>query len=80
MMAEQRREHHHLQPRSIAPDRIADPKNIILVCAEAHQLITGGFIEVEGKDATKPVFFHWNEKAMRGLVRPFLIRGKRSVA
>lgn len=80
VMAEVRREHHHLVPRSIAPERVADPKNIILVCAEAHHLITGGFIEVEGKDATKPVFCHWNETAMRGRVRPFRIIGKRSVA
>lgn len=54
VMAEVRREHHHLRPRSIAPERVADPTNIILVCAEAHELITGGFIEVEGDDATKP--------------------------
>ena len=80
VMAEVRREHHHLQPRSIAPERVADPKNIILVCAEAHQLITGGFIEIEGKDATKPLFAHWNEKAMKGLVKPFRIVGKRTAA
>lgn len=80
VMAEQRREHHHLQPRSIAPDRIADPKNIILVAAEVHHLITGGFIDVEGTDATKPIFFHWNEVAMRGRVRPFRIVGKRTAA
>lgn len=80
VMAEVRREHHHLQPRSIAPHREADPKNIILVCAEAHQLITGGFLEIEGKDATKPLFVHWNEKAMRGRVKPFRIVGKRTAA
>lgn len=80
VMAEQRREHHHLQPRSIAPDRIADERNIILVCAEAHQYITGGFLEVEGKDATKPLFVHWNEAAMKGRVKPFRIVGKRTVA
>lgn len=80
VMAETRREHHHLQPRSIAPDRVTDPKNIILVCAEAHHLITGGFIEVEGTDATKPVFFHWREDMMRGRVKPFRIVGKRSAA
>lgn len=80
VMAETRREHHHLQPRSIAPDRVADDRNIVLVCAEAHQLITGGFLEVEGTDATKPLFFHWNEIAMRGRVRPFAIKGKRTAA
>jgi hypothetical protein len=80
VMAEVRREHHHLQPRSIAPDRVADARNIILVCAEAHQLITGGFIEIEGKDATKPLFAHWNEQAMKGRVKPFRIVGKRTAA
>lgn len=80
VMAETRREHHHLQPRSIAPHLVAEPRNIILVCAEAHQLITGGFLEVEGTDATKPVFFHWSETAMRGRVKPFRIVGKRTAA
>lgn len=80
VMAETRREHHHLEPRSIAPARIADPTNIILVCKEAHDYITGGFIEVEGKDATKPMFFHWREDMMRGRVRPFHIKGKRTAA
>lgn len=80
VMAEVRREHHHLRPRSLAPNRVADPKNIILVCAEAHQLITGGFLEVEGRDATKAVFIHWNESAMKGRVKPFRIVGKRTAA
>jgi hypothetical protein len=80
VMAETRREHHHLQPRSIAPDRIADPSNIILVAAEVHQLITGGFIEIEGKDATKALFAHWNEAAMKGRIKPFRIVGKRTAA
>lgn len=75
-----RREHHHLEPRSLSPLRVADPANIILVCAEAHDLITGRFIEVEGDDATKPVFFHWNEEAMKGRIKPFRIVGKRTAA
>ena len=75
-----RREHHHLQPRSLAPDRVAEPSNILLVCAEAHDLITGKFIEVEGTDATKPIFFHWAEEAMRGRVKPFRIISKRTAA
>lgn len=80
VMAETRREHHHLQPRSIAPARVTDPNNIILVCGEAHQLITGGFIEVEGTDARRPLFFHWREDMMRGRVKPFRIQGKRTAA
>lgn len=80
VMAETRREHHHLRPRSVAPDRVCDPKNIILVCAEAHEYITGGLIEVEGRDATKAVFIHWNEKAMKGRIKPFRIVGRRTAA
>ncbi len=75
-----RREHHHLQPRSLAPSLVAEPRNIILVCAEVHALITGGFIEIEGKDATKPLFAHWNEAAMKGRIKPFRIVGKRTAA
>ena len=75
-----RREHHHLVPRALAPDRVADPNNIILVCAEAHELITGRFIDVEGTDASRPVFFHWREDAMRGRMKPFRIVSKRSAA
>lgn len=80
VMASVRREHHHLVPRSLAPERVCDPTNIILVCAEAHDLITGRFIDVEGTDATKPIFFHWNEDAMRGRVKPFRIVSKRTAA
>lgn len=75
-----RREHHHLEPRSLAPDRVADPSNIILVSAEVHDLITGRFIEVEGTDANKPIFFHWNEAAMKGRAKPFRIVSKRTAA
>ena len=54
-----RREHHHLKPRSTAPEAREDPHNIIVVCAEAHQLITNGWIVVEGTDARKVIRFHW---------------------
>lgn len=80
VMAEVRREHHHLQPRSIAPDRVTDPANIILVCAEAHEYLTGHLLHVEGTDATKPLFFFWDEERMRGRVKPFRIQSRRSVA
>lgn len=78
--ARRRREHHHLKGRNVRPDWVNDAKRIITVCAEAHQLIEGGFIEVEGTDATRPLMFHWNEQAMRGRVRPFRISGKRTAA
>lgn len=78
--ARQRREHHHLKGRNVRPDWVTVPKRIITVCAEAHQLIEGGFITVEGTDATKPLFFHWNESMMRGRLKPFRIVSKRTAA
>jgi hypothetical protein len=33
------------------------------VAAEAHELITRGWIAVEGTDARKPLFFHWTALA-----------------
>jgi hypothetical protein len=74
-----RREHHHIRPRSLAPELVAEPNNILLVCAEAHDLITGGFLEVEGKNASRAVFFHWS-KLMGNRPRPFRIIGKRTAA
>lgn len=75
-----RREHHHLKGRRVRPDWVTDPRRIITVCAEAHELLTGHFIEVEGDDASRPIFFHWSEKLMRGQVKPFAIVSKRSRA
>ena len=75
-----RREHHHLRPRSLAPELVAEPNNIILVAADVHDLITGGFLEVEGLKANRPCFFHWNEQAMKGRIKPFRIVGKRTAA
>ena len=75
-----RREHHHLKGRNVRPEWVTVPKRIITVCKEAHDLITGGFIEVEGTDATKPIFFHWREDMMRGRLKPFRIVGKRTAA
>ena len=75
-----RREHHHLKGRNVRPEWVTVPKRIITVCKEAHDLITGGFIEVEGTDATKPIFFHWREDMMRVRLKPFRIVGKRTAA
>jgi hypothetical protein len=73
-----RREHHHLKGRNVRPDWVTKPRRIITVCAEAHALIEGGFIQVEGDDATKPLFFHWNTEMMRGRLKPFRIVSKRA--
>lgn len=71
-----RREHHHLEPRSVAPERRADPHNIVTVCAEAHSLFKVGWLVSEGKDARKPVFFHYTELAKS---KPFLIQTRREI-
>ena len=70
-----RREHHHLVQRSLSQALRADPSNIITVCAEAHALITAGWIAVEGEDARMPLRFHWTELA-KGK-RPFELRSRR---
>lgn len=54
-----RREHHHLKGRNVKPEWVTRPERIITVAAEAHALITAGYIVVEGANATKPIFFHW---------------------
>jgi hypothetical protein len=56
-----RREHHHLKGRRVKPEWVTRPERIITVCAEAHHLITIGWIVVEGADARKPLFFHYAE-------------------
>lgn len=57
--ASHRREHHHLKGRRVMPEWVNRAERIITVCAEAHQLITAGWIVVEGTDARKPIFFHY---------------------
>lgn len=54
-----RREHHHLKGRRVEPSWVTKPERIITVSALAHDLITRGWIVVEGTDARKPIFFHW---------------------
>jgi hypothetical protein len=58
-----RREHHHLAKRSTARGQRADPANICLVSAFAHDLITRGWLVAEGTDANQPIFWHWSEIA-----------------
>ncbi len=70
-----RREHHHLSGRRVQPAWKCAPERIITTCASAHKLITLGFIEVEGKDARKPIFFHWSKSMPKPY--PFQIQSKR---
>lgn len=58
-----RREHHHLRGRRVRPDWRERPERICLVSRLAHDLITNGWIDVEGDDARKPLFFSWTALA-----------------
>ena len=71
-----RREHHHLKGRNVRPEWVTKLERIITVSAEAHGLITQGWIVVEGCDARKPLFFHWRAD-VKPAQRPFVIKGRR---
>jgi hypothetical protein len=68
-----RREHHHLVTRWVAPERRDDPTNIVTVCKAAHDLITQGWIEVEGTTTERAVIFHWRTDIPKKR-RPFVIQ------
>lgn len=72
------RDHHHLKGRRVRPAWISKPERIITVTREAHRLITAGFIDVEGCDARKPIFFHWHPSMPKPY--PFVIVSKRGQA
>lgn len=74
-----RREHDHIKPRSTHPELIAQPRNIFVCTAEEHQLIHAGALEVEGEDATKPLFFHWNRAMVPAGKEPFMIKARRTL-
>jgi hypothetical protein len=66
-----RREHHHLKGRRVKPEWVCRSERIITLCAEAHALVTAGWIEIEGTDARRPLFFHWSAIATS---KPFELR------
>lgn len=70
-----RREHEHHENRSTAPEKRADPNNIYVVCAEAHQLIHAGWLIAEGKPAGT-MRFHWSAD-VPAEKRPFHIKSRR---
>ena len=74
--ARQRREHHHLKGRRVRPDWIFRPERVITLCAEAHQLVTAGWLVIEGCDARRAIFCHW---APHVKVKPFELRAKRTI-
>lgn len=77
VMADCRREHHHLKGRRVRPDWVYKAERIITVSALAHELIEGGFIDVEGEDARQAIFYHWSA-AMKGRIKPFRIMSRRT--
>lgn len=74
-----RREHDHLFPRSTHPELVTAITNIYVVCAEVHQLIHAGAIHVEGTDARRQLFFHWNRAMVPEGEEPFLLKNRRTV-
>lgn len=73
----QRREHHHVAGRNVRPDWKYSPERIITVTALEHKCIEDGLLQVEGDDARKPMFFHWNRKFVKPGKEPFKLRSKR---
>jgi hypothetical protein len=72
-----RREHHHLEPRSVNPARITDASNIITVTAEAHFLITAKVLLVEGTNANQAIRFHWDRTKLPDGKAPFQLLSRR---
>jgi hypothetical protein len=72
-----RREHHHLVPRSRSQSGREDDRNICLLSALVHGLVTRGWITVEGVDARKPLFFHYTALATS---RPIQLKRHNKVA
>ncbi len=69
-----RREHHHLAGRRVQPSWVTNPDHIITVSAFVHDLITRGALIVEGSDARKPIFFHWNRRIVKPGKEPFRLK------
>lgn len=74
--ARNRREHHHLFGRNARPEFRHDPRKIVTVAAEAHQLLTAKLITVEGDNANERLIFHWSDE-VKPHDRPFRILSKR---
>ncbi len=69
--AKRRREHHHLRGRRVRPDWRERPERICLVSTAVHELINASWIDVEGTDARKPLFFHYTKDAKS---KPLLLK------
>lgn len=64
-----RREHHHLKGRRVKPEWREKAERICLVSKAVHDLINLGWIEVEGDDARRRLFFHYTLAAKSRPVR-----------
>lgn len=61
----ERLEHHHVHGRTVAPERIADPSNVVTLCLSCHQRVTRHDVTYEGTDADGPLHFTQAEPAAR---------------
>lgn len=66
--------HHHLKKRSTYPGDKYDPRNIFVVCGQAHRALEGCLIEVEGTNAYRRLIFRWNRRIVPVGKEPFRIR------
>lgn len=73
----QRREHHHLSGRRVAPQDRANPDRIILVSAFEHGLLESGALVHEGEDASQRIVFHWDRSRIAVGEEPVRILSKR---
>lgn len=73
-----RLERHHLKTRGSHPELKYDPRNIVTLCAEVHQLVTAGWIDIEGTDADKRLIFGFIANAPEELKRSVVLTKRRS--
>lgn len=45
-----RAETHHIVPRSLAPERVNDPENLLTVCGKHHAQLTAHELQIVGTD------------------------------
>jgi hypothetical protein len=73
--AKTRRQHHHIKGRRVRPEWVTDPDRIVLCSDFCHDLITKGWIVVEGELAPKAKF-HWADH-VKAEHKTFRLKSKR---
>ncbi len=53
----ERLEHHHIVPRSRAPERMFDVTNVVSLCCSCHTKVTHHELDVIGTNAEGPLVF-----------------------